>query len=271
MKIVPSADIGDLGPQQGASVIYNWRWYYGAPTLTLWLALIAAFVFIKANRNPQALLILVPLLIVNLLWLVFKKALHVGSTEAEMFGMVFHSLVVGITVLWLLANRLGNRNPLVTFLLAFAIVAVLGLLGTVSYVGLEFSPQTIGGPILLGMLALAMLIGFALTAWQCQKRFSRSRFVLYMAFWTVAGCLATGFIFFSIVLVIYRPPIAIAGALLRLLAVGSVLGVCLYVIVLPYLILALVDPFFRQRFYACLRLRPVPPQQQDASENRQSE
>jgi len=253
LKIVPSADIADLGPQQGASVIYNWRWYYGAPTLTLWLALIAAFVFIKANRNPQALLILVPLLIVNLLWLVFKKALHVGSADAEMFGMVFHSLAVGITVLWLLANRLGNRNPLVTFLLAFAIVAVLGLLGTVSYVGLEFSPQTIGGPILLGMLALAMLLGFALTAWRCQNRYSGLRFVLYLAFWTAAACLATALIFFSIVLVIYRPPIPIFAAMLQLLVVGSVLGVCLYVIVFPYVLLAMCSSFFRQRFYACLR------------------
>ncbi len=230
-----------------------------------------AFILIKANRNPQALLILVPLLIGNFLWLLFKKAMHMGSADAEMFGMVFHSLAVGITVLWLLANRLGNRNPLVTFLLAFAIMAVLGLLGTVSYVGLEFSPRTIGGLTLLGMLASAMLLAFLLTAWRCQNRYTGLRFVLYLVFWTVAACLATALIVFSIVLVIQRPPIPIAAALLQLLVVGSVLGVCVYVLVFPYMILAMSSSFFRERFYACLRLRPVPPQQQDASENRQAE
>lgn len=250
MKIVPSADIGDLGPQQGTSVTYDWKWYYGAPTLTLWLALIAAFVFIKANRNPQALLILVPLLIVNLLWLVFKKALHVGSTEAEMFGMVFHSLVVGITVLWLLGNSLGNRNPLVTFLLAFAIVAVLGLLGTVSYVGLEFSPETIGGPILLGMLALAMLLGFALTAWRCRKRCSPAHFMLWLAVCTLAVG-AGGMLVFALIMGLIigdLPP------LLRVLIVGLVCGLYVYAIELPYMILAFYSSFFRERFYACLGL-----------------
>lgn len=251
MKIVPSGDIGDLGPQQGASVTYDWKWYYGAPTLALWLALIAAFVFIKANRNPRALLILVPLLIVNLLWLVFKKALHVGSTEAEMFSMVFHSLVVGITVLWLLAPKVGNRNPLVTFLLAFAIVAVLGLLGTVSHVGLEFSPQTVGGPILLGMLALAMLLGFALAGWRCRKRCSPAHFMLWLAVCTLAVG-AGGTLVFALIMGLIigdLPP------LLAVLIVGLVCGLCVYAIELPYMILAFYSSFFRERFYACLRLK----------------
>ena len=235
--------------------LYHWRWYYSIPSLALWVALVLAFILIKANRNPQALLILVPLLIGNFLWLVFKKAMHMGSADAEMFGMVFHSLAVGITVLWLLANRLCNRNPLVTFLLAFVIMAVLGLLGTVSYVGLEFSPRTIGGLTLLGMLASAMLLSFGLTAWRCQNRYTGLRFVLYLASWTAVVWLATALIFFSIVLVIYRPPIPIFAAMLQLLVVGSVLGGCVYVLVFPYMILAMSSSFFRERFYACLRLK----------------
>ncbi|MCJ7730129.1 MAG: hypothetical protein MUO27_09675, partial [Sedimentisphaerales bacterium] len=235
--------------------LYHWRWYYSIPSLVLWVVTVLAFILIKANRNPQALLILVPLLIVNVLWLVFRKAMGFRSADAEMFGMVFHSLAVGITVLWLLANRLCNRNPLVTFLLAFVIMAVLGLLGAVSYVGLEFSPRTIGGLTLLGMLASAMLLSFGLTAWRCQNRYTGLRFVLYLAFWTAAVWLATALIFFSIVLVIYRPPIPLFAGMLQLLVVGSVLGVCVYVLVFPYMILAMSSSFFRERFYACLRLK----------------
>ncbi|MEK7996264.1 MAG: hypothetical protein AAB403_20885, partial [Planctomycetota bacterium] len=39
---------------------------------------------------------------------------------------------------------------------------------------------------------------------------------------------------------------------------GLVLAACVYVINLPYMILALGSPFFRERFYACLRLKSMP-------------
>jgi hypothetical protein len=272
LKIVPSADIGDLGPQQGTSVTYDWKWYYGAPTLALWLALIAAFAFIKANRNPQALLILVPLLIMNLFWLMFKKAMGFRSPDGGMVSVIFHTLTVGITVLWLLAPKVANWNRLVILVLGFAVMAVFGIGAGVSHYGsLRLTEQSGGVAVLVAMLASAILLGLVLTAWQCRERYTRLRFLLYLGFWSVIASLASVLVVCLIVFAIERPGLSIAEASLELLVVGLVLGVCAYVIVLPYLILALVDPFFRQRFYACLRLRPVPPQQQDASENRQSE
>ena len=260
-------DIGDLGPQQGASVTYNWKSYYGAPTLTLWLALIAAFVFNKANRNVQALFILVPLLIVNVLGLLFKKAMGFRSADAEMLSMIFHSLTVGITVLWLSAPKLSNRNRLVTFVLALAVMAVFGLLGARSYGRLRLSEKSGGVAVMVAMSASAILVGLALTAWQCRERYSRLRFLLYLAFWSVIASLASALVVCLIVFAIERPGFPIVEALLQILVVGLVLGVCAYVIVLPYLILALVNPFFRQRFYACLRLKPMHPQEQGAQEN----
>jgi len=221
--------------------------------------LIAAFIFIKANRNPQALLILVPLLIVNLLWLVFKKALGFGSADIEMFGMVFNSLVVSITVLWLFAHKLGNRNRFVTFLLAFALMAVIGLVGAISFCGLTFSQQTGGAVIILAILALAMLLGFVLASWQCRTRYSSLRFMLYLAFWTVTACLVIALVLYSVTFIIQQTPVPISSVLLVIPIVGLVLGACLYVIVFPYMILALRSAFFRERFYACLRLKSMLP------------
>ncbi len=259
MKIVPSADIGDLGPKQGTAVVYNWKWYYRAPTLALWLVLIAVFIFIKDNRNPQALLILVPLLIVNLLWLVFKKAMGFRSADAEMFGMVFNSLVVSITVLWLFAHKLGNRNRFLTFLWAFALMAVLGLVGAISFYGLTFSQQTVGALILLAMSALVILLGFVMAGWQCRNRYSSLRFMLYLAFWTVAVCLASMLVVFLTVSIIQQTTFSISTLLIMVPIVSLIFGACLYVIVFPYMILALRSAFFRERFYACLRLKSMPP------------
>ena len=258
MKIIPSQDIGELGPNQGTAVVYDWKWYYSTSSLSLWLVLIASFIFIKANRNPQALFILVPLLILNLLWLAFKKVMVFGSADIEMFGMLFNSLVVTITVLWLFAHKFGNRNRFLTFLRAFALMAVLGLVGAISYCGLTFSQQTGGAVIILAILALAMLLGFVLAGWQCRTRYSSLRFMLYLAFWTVTVCLASMLVFYPIVFIIQQVPVPISTVLLVALIAGLAFGAFLYVIVFPFMILALWSSFFRERFYACLRLKSMP-------------
>ena len=271
MKIITSQDIGELGPNQGTAVVYDWKWYYSTSSLALWLALIAAFIFIKANRNLQALLILVPLLIVNLLWLAFKKVMVFGSADIEMFGMVFNSLVVGITVLWLFAHKFGNRNRFVTFLLALALMAVLGLVGAISYCGLTFSQQTGGEVIILAMLPLAVLLGFVLAGWQCRNRYSGLRFVLYLALWTVAVCLASTLVFYPIVFIIQQVPVPISTVLLVALIAGLAFGAFLYVIVFPFMILALWSSFFRERFYACLRLKSMPTTTEQADTDQPNE
>jgi len=181
-----------------------------------------------------------------------------GSAESEMSNMAFNSLVVGITVLWLLAHKLGDRNRFVTFLMAFALMAALGFVGTVSYVGLEFSQQTGWGLILLAILALAMLLGFVLAGWRCRNSYSGLRFVLYLAFWTVAACLAGTLVLYSVTFSIDQVSVPISTVLLLALVVGMILGGCLYVISLPYMILALRSSLFRERFYACMRLKSMP-------------
>ncbi len=251
-------DIGELGQKEGTAVIYNWRWYYSVPGLALWVVLIGAIVLVKANRNPQALLILMPLLIVNLLWLGFVKLLHFPSSARVQFDPLFASYTIGVAVLWLFAHKLGNRNRFVTFLLALALMAVLGLIGAISYCGLTFSQQTVGVLILLAMSALAMLLGFVLSGWQCRNRYSGLRFVLYLALWTIVTCLASTLMIYSTVFIIQQTPVPISTVLLMVSIVGLIFGACLYVINLPFIILALRSPFFRERFYACLRLKSMP-------------
>ena len=181
------------------------------------------------------------------------------SADTEMFSMVFNSLVVGITILWLFAHKLGNRNRFVTFLLAFAVMAVLILVGAISYYGLDFSQQTFDTLILLTMSALVILLGFVMAGRQCRNRYSGLRFVLYLALWTVAACLASMLVFYLIVfIIIQQVPVPISTVLPVALIVGLILGACLYVIVFPYMILALRSAFFRERFYACLRLKSMP-------------
>jgi hypothetical protein len=253
---VPSQDLGDLGPKEGAPAIYNWKWYHSTPRLALWVLLVLAIVLVKANRNARALLILVPLLVVNLLWLGLRKVVGFPSSSIAAFDQLIVSLTLSITVLWLLAHKLDKGNRFVTFLLAFGVMAALGLLAAVSYSGLEFTKETVMLAILFAVLAVAMLVPFALAGWSCRRRYTGVVFMLWLLVWTVAAGVATVLAYVAIVVIVatisgFSPHFSIS-MLAPVLVTGVVVGLCLYVIDVPYMLLVLCTPFFRERFYACL-------------------
>lgn len=254
LRIVASQDIGELGPKEGKAVLYNWKWYYNVLPLLLLFTLILLLIFVRANRTPRAWLIFVPLLIVNLLWSLFAKVLGIGSADTAVFSVLFHSYAVGIAALWLLGHKIANRSRFTTFLLALAIMAIAGLIGIISYGMTDLSTETVGVLTLLAVLAFTVLLGFVLTGWRCKNRYSSLRFMLWLVLWCVATCVVGTLAFYSIMLVIYRPPISLFTILFQLLTVGLIFGLCAYVIVLPYMILAFRSSFFRQRFYDCFHL-----------------
>jgi hypothetical protein len=71
---------------------------------------------------------------------------------------------------------------------------------------------------------------------------------------------------FLAVSIIQQITVSISSVLIMIPIVGLIFGACLYVIVFPFMILAFYNPLFRERFYACLRLKamPVAPQQADS-------
>ena len=220
--------------------------------------LVLAIVLVKANRNTNALLVLLPLLITNLLWPIFKKAMSFPSEEAEMFNMLFYSLTIGIAILWLLGHKLGNRNCFLTFFMALAIMAGAGLAGAISYSGLEFSQETVKALIVLAIQVFIMLLAFGLTGWWCRKRYRPTSFMLWLAVWTVAANLVSRLVVYSITFSVQRVPISISTVLFIALVTGLVLGGFLYAVVLPFMILAICSSFFRERFFACLHLKSMP-------------
>jgi len=99
----------------------------------LWLTLILVFVLPKSNRNPRALLIIAPLVVVNLLYLLLKTISGMPSMVVQQYDMLFQSISISIAVMWLIAHKLGNRNHFLTFLRALALMAVICLVGEISY------------------------------------------------------------------------------------------------------------------------------------------
>jgi hypothetical protein len=78
--------------------------------------------------------------------------------------------------------------------------------------------------------------------------------MLWLALWCVVVCVASMLVFYSIMFAISRPPISFFAILFQLLIVGLIFGLCVYMVVVPYMILAFRSSFFRQRFHACFHL-----------------
>ncbi len=258
LRIVPSAEIGDLGPQEGTPAIYQWRWYYSVPGLALGVILLGAIVLIRANRHPRALLILLPLLIINLLWFALAWLLHFPSSARMQFGPIIVSYTAAIAMLWLCAHKLGNRNRFVTFLLAFALTGGLCAVGVASCLGWGFPREAMAGLVVLTVMVLVGLLAFALAGCCCRNHYGPVRFMLYLALWAVVICVAVTLSVYATVFLLQQAPVAISTVLLVAVIGGSVIGACIYAINLPYMVLALRSPFFRERFYACLRLKSMP-------------
>lgn len=256
---MPSANLGDVGPQQGEAVNFDWKWSYSAPGFIIWLVLILALVLPKANHDPRILLIFVPLVIVNLLWLAFKEVSSMPSSEASQFDTVFHSMAVGIAVLWLVVNYFERFGGFVRFLLSFGTVVTVAGLGTLSY-STEFSNEVALFLALFAFLAITMLGATTTAGKLCKGKYRPLCFMLWLALWTLLGSLFATYGFFIVGTFIMSSGSGpdILEAILMLTLVGLIFGLCLYVLNLPFMILGFANPFFRERFNTCLRLKSIP-------------
>jgi hypothetical protein len=223
------------------------------------VVLLSATALVKANRNPHALLIIIPLLVLYLLWLGFVRLLNFSSIARVQYDPLVASYTVGIAVLWLLAHKLGNRNRFVTFLLALLIMIVVGFVALASYiVSASYYEIMLFLTFFTIILALAVLVAFVLAALLCRKHYNSLRFILWLAFWIVINSTAAMLTFRIFMFVVRgRLPSNLTDVMLQVLFAGLVIGLLLFVINLSFMILALNSSFYRERFFACLRLKSM--------------
>jgi hypothetical protein len=270
LNIVPSADLGEIGPQQGEAIRYDWKWHYSAAGFVIWLALILAAVLPKANHNVQVLWIFVPLVVVNLLWLAFKEASDMPSTVAIYYDTLVQSMVIGLAVLWLVLYYLKKLVGAARFFIAFAIVFIVASLGILPYY-IAYSRDTFMFSVLFIVITLALLLAMTLSSILCRKRYTPGRFMLWLALWILIGSILSISTFYIVIrMTISSIPSwsYLLHVLLSATLTGSIFGILVYVLNLPFMILGFVSPFFRERFCACLNLKSTPtPEESVAGSN----
>jgi hypothetical protein len=255
LRIVPSHNLGLLGPDEGEPTVYTWHWYHCTPGVALWVALALAIAVPKANRTPGVLLILVPVLGVYLVWLGVVRLLPFGSSDNEVFTMIVSSLTVGTASLWLLGHLFANGPWLKTLIGALAIAVGVTFLGALSF-GLDLSGETAQFIFLLGALMGVIVLGHALAGRTCRRRYTAWRFVPLLAFWTILGTMVGLFLLFITwcALTITWPNM-IRQILWYATLAGVIMGTCVTLISLPFVLIGMKSRLFRRRFLACLRLQ----------------
>jgi hypothetical protein len=255
LRIVPSADLGELGDREGQAILLDWKWYDSAPGLLLWLALAMAIIVPKYNRDVRILLIAIPLLVMNLVYAAFKGMTHVPSSSEWQCDAIFRSLAVGITILWLLAPRLARSSGLARWLLSLGILAGVAVLGVLS-TGSRASAETTLLFLFPSLAGAALSIAVAAAGRLCRRRYSPVRLMLWLGLFLLAGSIAAMSAFFTIGMTIASAGyVSLWSMLPQVLAVSLILGSGLYALVLPFMILGFVHPFFRDRLCAYLGLR----------------
>lgn len=265
LKVVPSADLGQLGPQKGEAASFNWKWYYSASGLAIWLALILALVFSKSNRQLSALLILLPVVFVNLTWLVLKKMTGMTSPSAIQVETLVHSMAIDIAVLWLTVGYFKKFRGIVRLVLSLGTLVIVTFLGVLSY-STEYSNETAIFLVLFIFMALTMMAAITLSRRFCAGKYRPVYFMSWLVLWTVLCSLVAMFGIFVVGSLLFSSGQTFFEAILMLLIAGSVLGLGLYVLNFPFMILGFTSTFYRERFCASLGLKPMPvnPEQAEA-------
>ena len=254
-------DLGDLGPKESDPVTFTWSFIDNLSGLVVWVAVLIVFILFRENWTPKAFLILVPVFVASIVWLGLKKVPGMQSGSVVMFDIIINSFVAGIAVLWLLADRIGNRNRLVTFLLAVVVMAIMCALGIVSLGEFKLSADMAGISVVFVVLTAIVLLAFVLTGWMCRKSYSTVRFMLWLAVWIVAPYLLLMVIVALIPIIAAAvmgnalPPGFLLLMALKIPLVSLIVGGFIYAILFPFMILAFKSDLFRQRFYGCFRLK----------------
>lgn len=255
-EVRASRDLGSLGPKEGEPVELSFPLYRHLSRLLPWLFFLPLFL-VKGNRTPKALLILIPVAIVQTL-LIGLGALLSGfiGSEGSLLFTSLTALNLGLASCWLLLHRIGGRNRAITCLLALLILAVFGLAGLFSHGSFDYMLAPLA--IVYGFMMSAVLLSILLAAVFCRKRYRAGRFIwfLVLASLVVAVFQLLPFVIFAM---IAYGAMGSGGELLEILAAfgisaGMASGL-MFGLHLPYLILAFGSAFYRERFFGALRLK----------------
>ena len=252
LKVVAAADLGGLGAKEGTPAAYTWVPSSLLPYILPWVAVLL-LLLLKQNRCAQAWWVWLPLLAVTALLLGLRPVLSfLPSNPLEILTDVITALAFGFAAVWLISPYLGHKPRILAFLGMLAAwggfsIAVYALRGDWG----ENSIETVGFLVFLAFCVFLLALALTLASLMCRRRYSPLRFLLWLFGWLIAGWLvvAAPFLLFAL-----ASGAATDEPILMLLSGILSLALGTFLIALPFLLLAVTNAFYRERFGELLQL-----------------
>jgi len=244
LRILASLEVPGRGTIISQPVFVQWRWYNYLRGLPIWALIVFFLVVPKENRNRQAWLILIPIgLLLGIMYMPATSAL-MSPLTAEMVGFLIVSGVLAWGVVWLMGHWLGGGSRRRTFCLILVVMFAIGLLSCLC----QFEDAEDMAPLLIvyGLCIFDLLLAMMIAGYFCRKKYTPQRFLGLSLLWTcmVAMGLAASFGILMIVTTFALQTAIIATVLIPL---SLLLGGIIYLINLPFLVLAFNSHFYRRR------------------------
>jgi hypothetical protein len=267
--VKPSADLGDLAPNEGEPTVVEWHWYYHLPSFAGWAFILALLVLLKENRNIQAWTMLIPYF---LLGEIVGYWLEHGLSAQPFSVYAFRWILTVWTVLWIMSPRLTRPRAWVTFLrtlggvVLFGAVAIFGLIleDGGDFTHLFAGQMLLGIVIVYGLLTFSLLFALGMSKLCCRRKYRPVRFWLWFGFWLIFGMA----LFASVLQYVSMPGDLPSNTLLILLMraffVASIVASIIYILNIPFMIVLLRCPLYRERFQKMFALSEVVPPSEDA-------
>jgi hypothetical protein len=217
----------------------------------------ALLILPERNRNWQAWLILVPAAVVAAPWQALSGLLPVASSEIDAIAFFFTSLATTWAILWLMADWFQKLHGATALGLAAIVLLATGVLGSLSFFGDVEAEAWVPMIGLHAGSAMALLAAMALSGRSCGGEYQAGPFLLWTMVWIVPS-VGLGLCVFACVMVAV---LGMGGAEMLLFAVPMVIGgsifgsVVLYLMNLPFLLLAFLCPLYRGRLQGAFRVR----------------
>jgi hypothetical protein len=249
--VVAYADLGGLGPKQGAPAVYDWAAANAMPQLLPWLAILG-LLLLKPNRCASAWWILAPLGCTAAIASPPQSVLALlPASQFEIFLELIGALGFGLAAAWLLSSYLGGKHRMLAFLgflLALAAFSGLALVSRQGWEGVGLEMMQMG--LFLGMSTLVISVAVSLAGLVCLKRYGWLR----LSLWLVAALVVVWLLVLGPIFVIEQMMSRGNVPVMALLAVAGVATGITFGTVLPFLVLSFVNQFYRERLKALLHL-----------------
>jgi len=167
------------------------------------------------------------------------RAIYLMPTDAA-FGAV---IPISLGALWLLSYKLEPLEGSATFFAAAGIMAAAGVASIICFSGLAVSPGTVISLVMYAVIGCIVLLALTGARFFSRRNYTRGRFMgwLVLCLIVLLACVAAPFAVIA----------SMTLGVLSLVAIplyGTVFGIVIYLLLLPFMILAFRNSLYRERF-----------------------